>query len=308
MTAPVHADTLLNLINDRADVATGLLLELVERVRRRLVALAVDPTKLQGPALATIVADLLAEMGVAARRTRAGSTPVDKDRVDAELDYRRARLERAARDLATTERPSLAKALLMLGAASAMASGLRAVLSDGLVAQQTAERRRAAQRGSQGRNVLMWVPERDACARCLRYAGMRLLNAKDRFPGGLSYDPDQASTSEDTVAGPPLHPYCRCELQLVAKGASEGASEALQREAERAIMKGWALESESQKSRRRAAAALLEQKTILAPVSVRREAAKRLGQRTPFTRPIPSGNETPAEKAFLRSYSGVYKR
>jgi hypothetical protein len=308
VTAPAHTDALLELINERADVTTGSLLELVARVRRRLVALAIDPAKLQGPALAGIVSALLAEMGVAAWRTWAGSTPVDKDRVKDELDYRKARLERAARDLATTERPSLAKALLMLGVAGAMASGLRGVLSDGLVGAQTAERRREAQRGSQGRNVLMWVPERDACARCLRYAGLRLLNAKDRFPGGLSYDPDQASTGEGTVVGPPLHPHCRCELQVVAKGASEGASEALQREAERAIMKGWALESESQKSRRRAAAALLEQKTILAPVSVRREAAKRLGERTPFTRPVPSGNETPAEKAFLRSYSGVYKR
>jgi hypothetical protein len=287
MTAPVHTDALLELINERADVATGSLLELVERVRRRLVALAIDPAKLQGPALAAIVADLLAEMGVAARRTRAGSDTVDEDRVREELDYRQGRLLRLSRDLASTERPSLAKALLMLKQASFMASGLRAVLSDGLVGQQTAERRRAAQRGSQ---VLMWVPERDACVRCLRMAGMRLLNVRDQFPGGLSYDPGQEDRDAPAIPGPPLHPRCRCELQLVARGASEPASQALRREADRSILRGFALESESDATRRRAAAALLAS-GVQAPASVKADARKRLRRGAePFGRAVPGGS------------------
>jgi hypothetical protein len=285
VTAPVHTDALLELISERADVATGSLLELVARVRRRLVALSIDPAKLQGPALAGIVAALLAEMGVAARATRAGSDTADEERIAEELAYRRARLERAARDLATTERPSLAKALLMLKQASFMASGLRAVLSDGLVGQQTAERRRAAQRGSQ---ALMWVPERDACVRCLRMAGMRLLNVKDQFPGGLSYDPAQETTDAPTIPGPPLHPHCRCELQLVDRGASEPASQALRREADRSVLRGFALESEGDASRRRAAAALLAS-GVQAPASVKADARKRLKVGEGFTRPVPDG-------------------
>jgi hypothetical protein len=286
VTAPIHTDALLDLINDRADVAAGSLLELVERVRRRLIVLSVDPAKLQGPALAAIVTALLSEMGVAARATRAGSDTVDKDRVQPELDYRKARLERAARDLATTERPSLAKALLMLKQATFMASGLRVVLSDGLVGAQTAERRREAQRGSQ---VLMWVPERDACVRCLRMAGMRLLSARDQFPGGLSYDPAQDTTDAPAIPGPPLHPNCRCELQLVARGASELASQALRREADRSILRGFALESESDATRRRAAAALLAS-GVQAPASVKADARKRLRSGAePFGRAVPGG-------------------
>jgi hypothetical protein len=94
----------------------------------------------------------------------------------------------------------------------------------------------------------------------------------------------------------------------VAHGDSGPASAALQREAQRSIMKGWALPSEGDASRRRAASALLSSGDAVVPKSVKAEARKRLKEGSGFTRDTPTGHETPAEQAFLRSYSGVYRR
>jgi hypothetical protein len=282
LTTPTHTDALLATIEQRADVINAPLLEVLERVRRRLVALSLDPTKLQGPAVAAIVDEVLAEMAVAARRAvRAGS---DKDRVTEELDYRQRRTQLLARDLQTTERPSLAKALLMLRAAESLASGLKGIVSDQEVTRQTEAVRGKLRPG----NVLMWVPERDACVRCTRYAGLRLLRPGDRFPGGLSYDPEQDTTDVPSVKGPPLHPHCRCELQQVRKGGSEDASAALRREADRSVLKGWARESESNAARRRAAEKLLAS-GVRAPASVKAEARRRLRGDGPFVREVPDG-------------------
>lgn len=282
MTTPTHTDALLATIEQRVDAINIPLLEVLERVRRRLVALSLDPDKLQGPAVAAIVDEVLAEMAVAARRAvRAGS---DKDRVTEELDYRQRRTQLLARDLETTERPSLAKALLVLSAAAALASGLKGIISDQEVTRQTEAVRGKLRPG----NVLMWVPERDACVRCARYAGLRLLRPGDRFPGGLSYDPEQDTTDAMTVKGPPLHPHCRCELQQVRKGDSEDASAALRREADRSVLKGWSLESESNAARERAAKALL-QSGVQAPASVKAEARRRLRGDGPFVREVPGG-------------------
>lgn len=303
MSAPLeHTDSLLEIIEERAGAVTKDLAAVLERVRARLLAYGADPSKLTPGQLAAIVDEVLAEMAVAARRARAALGAGSVAAVGELLADKRKRVSLFARMLG--DRPSPARVLMLLRAAAALGTGLTGMISDKAVAEQTAERLEQRRRSE----VAMWVPERDACARCLRYAGLRILRPGDGFPAGLSYDPAQATTDAGTITGPPLHPHCRCELQLVPRGGSELASQALQREAERAIMKGWALASESQKSRRRAAAALLEQRTILAPVSVRREAAKRLSEAQGFTRPVPSGNETPAEKAFLRSYSGVYRR
>lgn len=297
---PEHTDALLALIQERVTAVNVDLLAVLDRVRKRLAQLALDPTRLQGPALASIVDQVLAEMAVAARRAvRAGS---DQDVVGPMLDERQRRVSALSASLLASDRPSLAKALAMLRAAHGLAQGLRGIISDDLVQAQTQQRRFQAR----GDKVVMWVPERDACARCLRYAGLRLLRPADMFPAGLSYDPDQVDTAAGKIDGPPLHPHCRCELQVIAKGDSEEASEALQREAERAILKGWALPSEKQKSRVRAAKALLERGTDL-PISVRREAAKRLGEGPTFTRGVPSGFEPKKERDYLKSYSGVYR-
>ncbi len=305
MTSPAPSDALLAKVQARADAASVPLLELLERVRKRVALLGQDPAQLAGPAMDQLIDEVLLEMRRAAARTlKVTSAPRGgelRTQVGEALDYREDRLKRFSLVLAAA--PSLAKALLVLRQAEGLASALRGAVSDQVVTEQTNARRRAAQR--RDGMVAMWVPERDACARCLRYAGVRLLRPTDQFPAGLSFDPAQADRAAGTLPGPPLHPHCRCELQLVRKGQSEAASDALRREAERSIAKGWALESEGQASRRRAAAALLERTSL--PRSVQLEARKRLGEEDGFTRPVPTGRETAAERAFLRSYSGVYR-
>lgn len=297
---PEHTDALLALIQERVTAVNVDLLAVLERVRRRLAAMNLAPDRVYPGELTGLIDQVLTEMAVAARRAvRAGS---DQDVVAEMLDERQRRVSALSASLATSPRPSLAKALVILRAAHGLAQGLRGLISDDLVQAQTRQRRFQAR----GDKVVMWVPERDACARCLRYAGLRLLRPGDAFPGGLSYDPEQANTTAGKIDGPPLHPHCRCELQVVAKGDSEEASEALQREAERAVLKGWALPSEGAASRERAAKALLERGTDL-PVSVRREAAKRLGEGDRFTRGVPTGHESAKEKRYLKSYSGVYR-
>lgn len=300
MTAPLHTDALLATIQERVTAVNVDLLAVLDRVRKRLAQLNLTPDRAYPGELNGLIDQVLAEMAVAARRAvRAGS---DRDVVGSLLADKQERVSALSRSLRLSERPTLAKALTILGTAHAFAQGLRGIISDDLVEEQTRQRRAQARSDK----VVMWVPERDACARCLRYAGLRLLRPADMFPAGLSYDPKQADSGAGKLPGPPLHPHCRCELQVISKGDSEAASQALQREAERAILKGWALDSEGSASRQRAAKALLAAGTSL-PVSVQREARKRLGEGERFTRDVPTGNESAKEKAYLRSYSGVYR-
>lgn len=306
MTMP-ESGALLAAVQDALGSITGQLADVLERVRKRLAQLALDPAKLQGPALAAIVADVLHEMGAtAAAAKQALGAGSERDAVSELLDDKKSRLLALSRSLAALDRPSLAQALTMLRQAAAFGSGLEGIVSDKLVSDDTQTKREEAQHGRfREKRVLMWVPERDACARCQRYAGLTLLDPRDTFPGGLSFDPEQQTTDAPDVDGPPLHPHCRCELQVIPRGDSEFASQALAREAQRSILKGWALESEGNASRRRAAQALVN--TAQVPKSVKLEAQKRLRETGDFGRAVPSGNETPAEKAFLRSYSGVYR-
>lgn len=284
MSAPVHTDALLELIEQRAGAVTVDLLAVLDRVRRRLAQLFINPDKIYPGELAGIVDQVLQEMAVAARRAvRAGS---DRDAVGDALDAQQRRLGIFARALRETDRPSLARALAMLRPADVLVSTLKGFISDQEVSKSTQAARDALRAGN--RDVLMWVPERDACVRCLRYAGLRLLSPRDEFPAGLSYDPKQADSAAGKVPGPPLHPHCRCELQRVPRGQSEDASEALRREADRSILKGWARESEANAARERAAKALLAS-GVVAPKSVKAEAARRLRAGGPFIREVPGG-------------------
>lgn len=121
---------------------------------------------------------------------------------------------------------------------------------------------------------LLWLAEPDCCTTCAGFAG-RLA------PAGQPFDIRLASTFTDSphlwppgpVEQPPAHPHCRCEL-VPWLGVEPGATgpslpEALQREARRAILKGWSLPSESNAERIRAARKLLARhpaapKTVLA--------------------------------------------
>lgn len=128
----------------------------------------------------------------------------------------------------------------------------------------------------------LWIPERDACLHCLRYAG-RIAKPGETFPEGLTYGDKPLPTGP--VAGPPLHPNCRCRVVPwlgVAAYASERSPGGklpvgqdypgvLRREADRAVLRGWAT-GESNVARLRAADRLLRRGVAL-PKTVKRRAA-----------------------------------
>lgn len=134
----------------------------------------------------------------------------------------------------------------------------------------------------------LWIAERDSCVHCAAYSG-HVVGADKDFPGGLTFD--VKSPWPDPLRTPPLHPRCRCR-SVPWMGEWDGNTsgvdlpEALQREAERSILRGWATETESNAARMRAARKLLEQGTDL-PKSVRDEARRRLRAGEFRTSPVP---------------------
>lgn len=112
--------------------------------------------------------------------------------------------------------------------------------------------------------VSVWRAERDACLHCLAYQGE--IDHGSGYPDGLTF----AKTALDTgsVANPPLHPNCRCTQSLVHRSEAKALAQALKREAKRSVLRGWSLESESEKARLDAAKRLLARGTTL-PKSVK---------------------------------------
>jgi hypothetical protein len=130
--------------------------------------------------------------------------------------------------------------------------------------------------------ALVWVAERNACVTCLAYAGQV---ARDRapFPGGLTFG--RKSYNPEAIKGPPRHPHCRCHLEpLVA----DEYAEALRREAERSVLRGYSLENESMGVRVDAAERLLARGTD-APKSVQAVAARAVKRGQFPTRLVPNG-------------------
>lgn len=109
----------------------------------------------------------------------------------------------------------------------------------------------------------LWVAERDACVVCLALSGHTVAV-------GHEFDMDAtfgakpltyAPTSAGGLTGPPRHPHCRCR-STVWRGANDDTvldyPTALRREAERSILRGDALPSESERVRTQAADRLLQ--------------------------------------------------
>lgn len=107
----------------------------------------------------------------------------------------------------------------------------------------------------------VWVAETNACVTCLAYSGVVAKPGKT-FPAGLTYG--KRSTVTEPVAHPPAHPNCRCTVEPL--NAPEYA-DALRREADRSVLRGFSLESESMATRVDAAARLVE-RDVDAPKSV----------------------------------------
>lgn len=108
----------------------------------------------------------------------------------------------------------------------------------------------------------VWVAETNACVTCLAYSG-RVADPGQAFPAGLSYG--ARSTVAADVSYPPAHPYCRCQVEPLN---DQSYADALRREADRSVLRGFSLESESMKTRVDAARRLLEA-DVVAPASVK---------------------------------------
>ena len=139
----------------------------------------------------------------------------------------------------------------------------------------------------------LWVAERDACVRCSAYAG-KLVKTGEKFQGGLSWDPNQRDSKAPDVR-PPLHPHCRCRLvpwnPAWAKEGEVSLPEAVKREAQRSVARGFSLPSESNASRIRALKELLQNGNPSLPKTVL-ERARRDLKRGEFGRgrSVPTSN------------------
>lgn len=144
---------------------------------------------------------------------------------------------------------------------------------------------------------VIWRPERDACLDCLALAGV--ISKGGVFPKGRTYRANGKcySIPKGSLVGPPLHPNCRCGTAMWkpewmgARNRNEapfGGSlpEALRREAQRSVIKGWATKSESDAARRKAAAKLLASEPAL-PKTVIARAKKKVASRGAFATRIP---------------------
>lgn len=107
----------------------------------------------------------------------------------------------------------------------------------------------------------VWIAETNACVHCLAYSG-RVVQSGERFPGGLTYG--AKSYFPEDVATPPRHPHCRCFLEPLR---DQSYADALRREADRSVLRGFSLESESMSVRVGAAKKLLDE-GVTAPKSV----------------------------------------
>lgn len=107
----------------------------------------------------------------------------------------------------------------------------------------------------------VWIAETDACVHCLAYSGV-IAKPGEAFPGGLTYG--RKSYYPDAIKTPPRHPRCRCTVEPLVAGEF---ADALRREADRSVLRGFSLESESMTVRIDAAERLLE-RGVDAPKSV----------------------------------------
>lgn len=112
----------------------------------------------------------------------------------------------------------------------------------------------------------LWVAERNACLTCLAYAGL-LADPGEPFPAGRTFG--DKSTVVEALAGPPAHPNCRCRISPwlgVVASAGVDLPEAMRREAQRTVLRGWSQHT-SEPARLRAADRLLRAH-LLVPKSV----------------------------------------
>lgn len=232
------------------------------------------------PALDRSTARLIATMRAAARTAVAQTPGLSSQDVQAALAWRVAKVRALAKIIKTSYKPPLGVTVALAQQAAKFGADLTTKVSDALVAEHVQQQETECGPDE----VLIWQPERNACVRCLKYAG-QYRSAAGEFKAGQSFDPS-APRQDGTLPGPPLHPNCRCELAVIPKREAPDNSAALHREAMRSVLKGWALPSESDAVRSRAAQALLNS-NVIAPKSVIAETRRRLKSGQPFIQDVP---------------------
>lgn len=172
----------------------------------------------------------------------------------AALDLRVKTAMRQAAALLVTDAPLDALRAPILGAAASVRATLATEVTSTANAYVTSISDEAGV-------ATVWVAETNACVECLAYSGVTA-EPGDAFPGGLTYG--RRARSAEPVAFPPLHPNCRCFVEPLG---SQEYADALRREADRSVLRGFSLESEPMSTRVDAAARLLE-RGVDAPASV----------------------------------------
>lgn len=140
---------------------------------------------------------------------------------------------------------------------------------------------------------LLWFAERDACLTCIALHGMVVSHDED-FPLKATYGTTVTewwTPPGVTLLRPPRHPRCRCRCEpyLGHDGPGPSLPETLRREAQRSILKGWSVPSESEQVRLNAAERLLERGTTL-PKSVQAAAREAVRRRKFVSREVPHGS------------------
>ena len=118
---------------------------------------------------------------------------------------------------------------------------------------------------------LVWVAERNACLHCLAYQG-HVIAPGGSFPRGLTYG-DTPLKPWGLLVGPPLHPHCRCQLELTELQPGQ-LDTALAREAARSVARGFT-DFASEPATYRAADRLVRGVTGLSTVKLPRSVLER---------------------------------
>jgi hypothetical protein len=190
----------------------------------------------------------------------------------------RSRLEAVAdrtRDLKLDTKRDLDAVVGGISAVRSRAEGqVRWTVTQGLNAGTSAVARSLDRR-------LIWVTELDGCLHCLAYAG-HAVEPGDTFPVGLTFG--DRPLEVEGMEYPPLHPGCRCQVQLYTGAAGPPPSDRsavdaaarLAAEARRSVVYGWTAHA-SQAATMRAMSRLLTSGAGLAP-SVERRARELVRQ------------------------------
>lgn len=138
----------------------------------------------------------------------------------------------------------------------------------------------------------LWIAERNACEHCLAYSG-EVAEVDRSFTVGLTFGTKALVPwpEPNYLLCPPLHPHCRCRttpwLGSVPGYTGPDLPAVLKREAQRSILTGWRMDSESERARLDAAARLLRRGTNLPKsVQARARAAVKRGQFNQFPRAV----------------------